>query len=88
VKAEIVVTYEGITDLELKAALQGLRNVEQENPARIMMFAMVNVPDLPTEKVTQMLKELNPPLEYIKVISKSSSLASTRVLHEEPRREK
>lgn len=84
-KAEIVVTYEGITDSELKDAMQGLRNVEQENPARIMMFMLVNVPDLPTGKVTQMLKEINPPLEYIKVISKSSSLASNRVIQEEPK---
>lgn len=87
-KAEIVVTYDGITELELKAALQGLRNVEQENPQRIMMFAMVTAPELKTEQMVELLKGIRPPLEYIKVITESSTLASNRVIHEDPRRER
>lgn len=82
-KAEIVVTYEGITESELKAALQGLRNVEQENPERIMMIAMVTAPALEIEQLNGVLQGIRPPIEYMKVISRSSYLVANRQINEE-----
>lgn len=81
-KAEIVVTFDGISREELKDALQGLRNVEQENPERIAMFAMVTAPELTTEDVLDLLKRLNPPMDTIKVINKTTSLMSNREIHQ------
>lgn len=77
-KAEIVVTFEGIKPHELKDALQGLRNVEQEDPERIAMFIMVNAPELSDDESVAILKNVIPPLECIKVISKASILGSNR----------
>jgi hypothetical protein len=88
-KAEIVVTFEGIQPHELKDALQGLRNVEQEDPERITMFAMVTAPELSTDEVVSLLKSLNPPLPYMKVLTKNSTLTSNREIHEaEPQHDK
>ncbi len=82
-KAQIVVNFEGITPLELQYALQGLRNVEQENPERIHMFILVNAEELKAEDVTGILKKVTPPLEYIRVIDKSHGMASNRHIKEE-----
>lgn len=80
-KVEIVVTYEDITLGELQEALQGLRDIEQKDPERIWMFAMINTPDLATRHMTELLQRLNPPLPFIQKITRNSSLTSTREIY-------
>jgi hypothetical protein len=77
-KAEIHVTFDGITRTELLTALQGLRDVEQKDPTRIDLFILVNTPDLTTEEVTGMLNSLKPPLPYMEVFGPSSTFGANR----------
>lgn len=77
-KARIVADFGGITVNELKDALQGLRNVEQEDPARIAMFLMVDAPDLNADQTVDIIKGTIPPLEFIKKLPYGTHVASNR----------
>jgi len=80
---EITVTFDGLLETELKAAIQGLRNVEQCNPERISMFMLVSVPEFPTEKSIELLKSLTPPLTYFKIFTDRSVFTANRDIDEE-----
>jgi hypothetical protein len=82
-KAEIVVTFDGLLPTELKAALQGLRNIEQCNPERIEMFMLVTTPEIPTEQAMEMLKSITPPLTYFKTFTDSAIFTANRNVEEE-----
>ena len=82
-KAEIVVTFEGLLETELKAALQALRNVEQCNPERISMFMLVTTPELSNEQSIEMLKSITPPLTYFKTFDDSAIFTANRNVEEE-----
>jgi hypothetical protein len=79
-KTEIVVTFDGITELELQYALQGLRNIEQENPERISMFMMVTAPEISNERSLEILKSLKPPFSYFKSFTDASVFTTNRDL--------
>lgn len=77
-KAEIVVTFEGITQEQLWAAIQGLRNVEQTNPQLINMYMMVTASDLTEEQSVGLLKSINPPFTYFKQFTPASTFTANR----------
>jgi hypothetical protein len=81
-KAEIIVSFEGMNRTELIGALQGLRDVEQKDPQRIQMFILVNSPEMTIEETKGVLAWLKPPLPYTSVITHEglgSSIAGTTV---------
>ncbi len=63
-KANIIVSFDGITPGELETTLQGLRNVEQGDSKRIQMMIITSAPELNMREMTELLQRIDPPLPY------------------------
>jgi hypothetical protein len=67
-KVKLVVTFDGITDFELRDALQALRDIEQKSPDRIMMFVQMDSPEMTRLQVVELFDRVHPPFDYMQYI--------------------
>lgn len=73
-KAELTVFLDGLTPDELQKIIQGIRDVEQTAPERIMLGLLVKSPDMSRTDTVVFLNKINPPMGNIAYIALNRSL--------------
>ena len=82
-RAEVIVTFNGIKPFELKDILQLLRDFEQKDPERIFMTMLVTAPELSEVHCTELLKKITPSFPFIKAVGGSANIVANREFKQE-----
>lgn len=67
-QTKLTVTFDGLLPMELQAAVQALRDIEQKSPKRIMMFVQIESPEMTRLETVELLNRIRPPMEYMQYI--------------------